>query len=181
MLEHYFASFIHLSCQVKIPFSFVHCFFLSAASISSKLYLSLLTTTLGGICAAWIESGKSSAAIETMESGDSISLGAKKRSPFSADMFGSVCFTHQHGKFRKLFGDLTRLDARLDICSASAMASKIFSSSARSNAENPMSSPRLNLIFQQQVLFFISAFGNLVNCKFFCSYLASIITGIAND
>ncbi|GFZ02899.1 hypothetical protein Acr_15g0015070 [Actinidia rufa] len=122
-----------------------------AYDIRLKEPFAAISGIIGGICAAWIGDGESSAAIETMESGDIISLGAKKRSPFSADIFGSVCFTHQHGKFRKLFGDLTRLDARLDICSASAWASKIFRSSARSNAENPMSSPRLNLIFQQQV------------------------------
>ncbi|KAF5952736.1 hypothetical protein HYC85_010680 [Camellia sinensis] len=108
---------------------------------------------IGATCAAWFGGGESSAAVEMKGNGDSVSGGAKKRSPFCADLFGSVCYTFQHGKFRKLYGDLTRVDARLDICSALALAervSKIFRSSS-SNAENRLSSPGLNLIFQQQV------------------------------
>lgn len=85
---------------------------------------------------------------------EEISLNAKKRSPLSADLFGSVCYTFQHGNFRKLYGDLTRVDARFDICSASAFARRVLNGLKRSSvnsAENPVSSPRLNLIFQQQV------------------------------
>uniref|UniRef100_A0A5B7CAI4 Protein TRIGALACTOSYLDIACYLGLYCEROL 4, chloroplastic n=1 Tax=Davidia involucrata TaxID=16924 RepID=A0A5B7CAI4_DAVIN len=109
---------------------------------------------IGGTCAAWFMGGENSVAVESRGDGDRISLGAKNRRPFSADLFGSVCYTFQHGKFRKLYGDLTRIDARLDICSASALAkkvSKIFRSTSVNNVENPMSSPRLSLIFQQQV------------------------------
>ncbi|KAL4562913.1 hypothetical protein LXL04_026944 [Taraxacum kok-saghyz] len=51
--------------------------------------------------------------------------------PFGADLFGSICFAYQHGKFRKDYGDLTRFDARLDVSSSI--------------------SPKLNLILQQQV------------------------------
>ncbi|KAJ6872371.1 hypothetical protein NC651_031471 [Populus alba x Populus x berolinensis] len=54
-----------------------------------------------------------------------LSIGTKKRSPLNADLFGSVCYTFQHGRFTKLYGDLTRVDARLDICSASAVAKRI--------------------------------------------------------
>lgn len=85
---------------------------------------------------------------------DDISINAKKRSPLSADLFGSVCYTLQHGNFRNLYGDLTRVDARLDICSASAFATRVLNGLKRSSVdsvENPASSPRLNLIFQQQV------------------------------
>jgi hypothetical protein len=85
---------------------------------------------------------------------DDIPMNAKKRSPLSADLFGSVCYTFQHGNFRKLYGDLTRVDARLDICSASAFATRVLNGLKRSSiasVENPASSPRLNLIFQQQV------------------------------
>lgn len=83
-----------------------------------------------------------------------ILLNAKKRNPLSADLFGSVCYTFQHGRFRKLYGDLTRIDARLDICSASAFATRVLNGLKKSSidrAEIPASSPRLNLIFQQQV------------------------------
>ncbi|XP_024022274.1 protein TRIGALACTOSYLDIACYLGLYCEROL 4, chloroplastic [Morus notabilis] len=96
---------------------------------------SAISGIIGGTCAAWF--------------GD-----RQKRSPLSADLFGSVCYTFQHGCFRKFYGDLTRVDARLDICSASAIAKRVlnsFKSSSSDNTEDPASHPRLNLIFQQQV------------------------------
>lgn len=87
-------------------------------------------------------------------------MSPKIRKPLSADLFGSLCYTFQHGKFRKLYGDLTRVDARLDICSASAFAkgaanivSNVFGSSSANKEVNPLASPRLNVILQQQVFF----------------------------
>ncbi|KAF7825955.1 protein TRIGALACTOSYLDIACYLGLYCEROL 4, chloroplastic [Senna tora] len=100
---------------------------------------------IGGASTAWIWNGKSHSGIDSQRS---------KRSPFNADLFGSVCYTFQHGKFRNDFGDLTRVDARLDICSASGFAKKVlngFRSSTADVSEHPSASPRLNLIFQQQV------------------------------
>lgn len=97
---------------------------------------------IGGTCGAWIGGGNGSEAV-------------KNRSRLAADLFGSACYTFQHGKFRKLYGDLSRIDARLDIGSATALAkrvSNVFKSSSSSNAEDPLSSPRLNLILQQQVV-----------------------------
>ncbi|GAV71801.1 DUF3769 domain-containing protein [Cephalotus follicularis] len=107
---------------------------------------------LGGTCAAWLGGRQSSTTFES-QGGDSV-VTTEKSSPVNADLFGSVCYTFQHGKFRKLYGDLTRLDARLDICSASALAKRVFNnfrSSSASRADCSLSSPRLNLIFQQQV------------------------------
>ncbi|KAL0720516.1 hypothetical protein Bca4012_035115 [Brassica carinata] len=82
----------------------------------------------------------------------------KKRSPISADAFGSACYTFQRGRFSKLYGDLTRVDARVDVSSASALAKRIFHAIRRSSGSNETvedassaGSPRLNLIFQQQV------------------------------
>ncbi|KAJ0258552.1 hypothetical protein HA466_0073230 [Hirschfeldia incana] len=81
-----------------------------------------------------------------------------KRSPISADAFGSACITFQKGRFSKLYGDLTRVDARVDVSSASALAKRIFhairgssGSSKKTDEDASASSPRLNLIFQQQV------------------------------
>ncbi|KAH9684173.1 protein TRIGALACTOSYLDIACYLGLYCEROL 4 [Citrus sinensis] len=45
------------------------------------------------------------------------------KSSFSADIFGSVAFTAQHGNFQKLFSDLTRFHARLDFPSGSKFLS----------------------------------------------------------
>uniref|UniRef100_A0A7N0UIC6 Protein TRIGALACTOSYLDIACYLGLYCEROL 4, chloroplastic n=1 Tax=Kalanchoe fedtschenkoi TaxID=63787 RepID=A0A7N0UIC6_KALFE len=76
------------------------------------------------------------------------------KSSLNADLFGSVCYTFQHGQFRENYGDLTRLDARIDVNSATALARRVLNfsqSSPVTGMQNPLSSPRLNLIFQQQV------------------------------
>ncbi|KAJ4869257.1 hypothetical protein Rs2_49198 [Raphanus sativus] len=73
----------------------------------------------------------------------------------SADVFGSACCTFQKGRFSKLYGDLTRVDARVDVSSASALAKRIFDAVRRSSGsdktDDTLGSPRLSLIFQQQV------------------------------
>ncbi|KAF8412831.1 hypothetical protein HHK36_000802 [Tetracentron sinense] len=116
---------------------------------------------IGGACTAWFRGRESSVAVNSsVQSGDgvTISMSTNKRNPLGADLFGSVCYTFQHGKFKNLYNDLTRVDARLDICSASAFAknaahlvSNIFRSSSVKSEVNPLASPRLNVIFQQQV------------------------------
>ncbi|GFP91037.1 protein trigalactosyldiacylglycerol 4 chloroplastic [Phtheirospermum japonicum] len=63
---------------------------------------------MGGTCEAWLDGAK-----------------VDRRGRFGADLFGSLCYSYQHGKFRNTFGDLTRIDARFDIGSASALAKKI--------------------------------------------------------
>ncbi|CAH8375131.1 unnamed protein product [Eruca vesicaria subsp. sativa] len=95
---------------------------------------------VGGSLAAWI-------------TGRDVLVNGKKRSPISADVFGSACYTFQKGKFSKLYGDLTRVDARVDVSSASALAKRIFHAIRRSSnkTDDTSGSPRLNLIFQQQI------------------------------
>lgn len=117
---------------------------------------------IGGVCAAWF-GGNQSSFVDSRGTSGVQDLGvtstssAKKRYPLSADLFGSIGYTFQHGRFRKLYGDLTRLDARLDICSASAFvkgAAHLISDVFRGPVErevNPLASPKLNVIFQQQV------------------------------
>lgn len=110
----------------------------------------------GGSCAVWFGERESSVTLESGGDGG-ISTCTKKRSPFSADLFGSVCCSFQHGQFKELYADLTRVDARLDVCSASACAQRLLNGLKKSSvnsAVDPMSSPRLNLIFQQQVFQF---------------------------
>ncbi|XP_049383691.1 protein TRIGALACTOSYLDIACYLGLYCEROL 4, chloroplastic [Solanum stenotomum] len=97
---------------------------------------------IGGTLEAWLNNGSSS------------SSASRHRSPFGVDLFGSLCYTFQHGKFRESFGDLTRVDARLDVSSALALAkqvSKVFRKASSNNARDVLSSPRLELILQQQV------------------------------
>ncbi|KDP28906.1 hypothetical protein JCGZ_14677 [Jatropha curcas] len=104
---------------------------------------------IGGTCATWFGGGWSSASTD----GD-LSTSSRKRDPLNADLFGSVCYTFQHGRFAKLYGDLTRVDARLDICSVLALTKRtfnIFRKSSVSSADDPMSCPKLNLTLQQQV------------------------------
>nr|GMD59426.1 protein TRIGALACTOSYLDIACYLGLYCEROL 4, chloroplastic [Ipomoea batatas] len=105
---------------------------------------------IGGTCAAWVGGGNNSLITESRE--DRENTPYSRRRPFGVDLFGSFCYTLQHGKFRKRYNDLTRIDARLDVSSAVAIAkrvSRIFRSA--SNTRDSMSTPRLNLIFQQQV------------------------------
>lgn len=112
---------------------------------------------VGGTCAAWFGGKDHSMAVESGGNGVDINAINKNTSYLNADLFGSVCYTFQHGNFRKLYGDLTRLDARLDICSASAFSKglvNIFRRSLANGTRNPLSSPRLNLAFQQQVILF---------------------------
>ncbi|CAK8560031.1 unnamed protein product [Lathyrus sativus] len=107
---------------------------------------------IGSSCASWLWNGKKSSSITSGE--DQAVTKRKQRSRFNADLFGSVCFTFQHGRFTKEYRDLTRVDARLDISSASGLAKKIFNgfkSSSDNINDQPSASPRLNLIFQQQV------------------------------
>ncbi|KAL4379011.1 hypothetical protein GQ457_02G000060 [Hibiscus cannabinus] len=101
---------------------------------------------IGGTCAAWF--GKYSENVES-QGDDTLPTSNNKRSPLNVDLFGSACYTFQHGQFRKLYGDLTRFDARLDIFSLSSFAKR--ASRVSSSADKSLLSPRLNLIFQQQV------------------------------
>ncbi|KAK6919897.1 hypothetical protein RJ641_015801 [Dillenia turbinata] len=112
---------------------------------------STISGIIGGSCAMWFGGNESSIPIESARDEDSMSMKIKQRSPWNADLFGSICYTFQHGKFRKYYGDLTRVDARLDFCSASALAKRVFKISAINNEEILLSSPKLNFIFQQQV------------------------------
>ncbi|ERN19982.1 protein TRIGALACTOSYLDIACYLGLYCEROL 4, chloroplastic [Amborella trichopoda] len=98
-----------------------------------------ISGTIGGKCCAWFSGGEGPK--EGSGDGGIAKLPLKNRSPFSADLFGSVCFTIQHGKFRKAFNDLTRLDARLDIPSALAVIT----------GPERLASSKFNVILQQQV------------------------------
>ncbi|KAF9592041.1 hypothetical protein IFM89_011791 [Coptis chinensis] len=115
----------------------------------------------GGTCTAWFGDKERSAVVNLAPSEDGMSIGSytKQRSMFNADFFGSICYTFQHGKFRKSYGDLTRVDTRLDICSASAFAkgaahivSNAFQNAHTEREANPLAPPRLNVILQQQVM-----------------------------
>ncbi|PIN05422.1 hypothetical protein CDL12_11237 [Handroanthus impetiginosus] len=118
---------------------------------------------IGATCEAWLAGWKGSLSVNPTADVDRSSSGTTDRGRFAADLFGcrfgadlfgSVCYTFQHGKFRKLFGDLTRVDARLDIASASSLAkqvSDVLRNGQSNGAPNKLSFPRLNLIFQQQV------------------------------
>ncbi|XP_042002960.1 protein TRIGALACTOSYLDIACYLGLYCEROL 4, chloroplastic-like [Salvia splendens] len=98
---------------------------------------------IGGTCEAWLRGDFNQS-----------SSGTQRRGRFGADLFGSLCYTFQHGRFRNNFGDLSRIDTRLDIASASAVARKVvnlFSGAESNQSLNELSSPRLSFIFQQQV------------------------------
>ncbi|KAI4338760.1 hypothetical protein MLD38_023777 [Melastoma candidum] len=109
---------------------------------------------IGGACTAWFWNGNGPFATEAREMAN-VCMPTRKRSPVSGDLFGSVCYTIQHGKFRKYHNDMTRFDARVDVSSASALARRMFNFLRRTSTDSSTlasSSPRLSLIFQQQVV-----------------------------
>ncbi|MQL87366.1 hypothetical protein Taro_019922 [Colocasia esculenta] len=112
---------------------------------------------IGGSSAVRFEGISRRNAAERAVGGVQNSTTSIKKNPFSADMFGSLCYTFQHGKFKDDFNDLTRLDARLDVSSVSAFIkgmSHLVSDTIRGPTErkvNPLASPRVTLILQQQV------------------------------
>ncbi|KAK4835642.1 hypothetical protein QYF36_012405 [Acer negundo] len=111
-------------------------FWRPAYDVCLKEPCATISAIIGGTFAVWFGGSESS---QTVESQD---MDMKKRSPLNADLFGSVCCTFQDGWFRKPFGDLTRFDARLDICSASGLAKRalnIIKSSSTSDAEKSLS------------------------------------------
>ncbi|KAL2892596.1 Protein TRIGALACTOSYLDIACYLGLYCEROL 4 chloroplastic [Bienertia sinuspersici] len=113
-----------------------------------------ISSIIGGTFGAWLSGEDKTVKLTSEGDGDNVSSSSRKRSPVFADLFGSLCYTFQHGKFRKPYGDLTRVDARLDISSASAFTKKIssiFRRSSTAQQDNPASLPRLSLILQQQI------------------------------
>ncbi|XP_031482313.1 protein TRIGALACTOSYLDIACYLGLYCEROL 4, chloroplastic [Nymphaea colorata] len=124
---------------------------------------SAVSGLIGGACAAWLGGNINLCCNPTKHLGGE-NQGSDgfpyslSRSPFSADLFGSLRYTLQHGKFRESFYDFTRLDARLDICSGAAFAkgaryflSDMLKKPSERRKVNPLASPKLNIIFQQQV------------------------------
>lgn len=78
-------------------------------------------------------------------------------------MFGSACFTYQHGTFRELHWDLSRIDVKLNI-------PELMSLYKVKNARDAPPPPSLNLIFQQQVKFFLCFFKK-TQLFSWCNYL----------
>ncbi|WOK94940.1 protein TRIGALACTOSYLDIACYLGLYCEROL 4, chloroplastic [Canna indica] len=115
----------------------------------------------GGTCSAWFGGdGNANVSVgshqDVSETTHSVTF-SPKRKQFNADMFGSLLYTLQLGKFREDFNDLTRIDARLDIYSASSFmkgVGHLISDIVMGRVDrevNPLATPRLNLILQQQV------------------------------
>lgn len=126
--------------------------FLILFSLNFFMVFSFLN--IGATCTAWLGSGKGLLSVEPARDADQIPL-AENRARFGTDLFGSVSYTFQHGKFRELYNDLTRVDARLDISSANDLAKKVsslFKNGQDNQSPNELSSPKLNIILQQQVL-----------------------------
>ena len=105
----------------------------------------------GGSCAALLGGNQD----KNVDSSQSLSL--RNRNPFSANVFGSICYTVQQGKFKEDFNDLTRLDARVDFSSVPGFVSGVshlLYNAIKGTVErkiDDLASPKLTLIFQQQV------------------------------
>ncbi|GLJ48346.1 hypothetical protein SUGI_1020610 [Cryptomeria japonica] len=127
-----------------------------------------VSTIIGSTLNA-IKTGNTSSAklkmlpVETQSNEDgssSSSLQAKvQRSPFSADLFASLGCAAQLGRFQKPLLDLTRLEARLDIGTASAFATgatwlrhKYYRSALLDVQDREeVSHPSLAIMMQQQI------------------------------
>ncbi|XP_078445984.1 TRIGALACTOSYLDIACYLGLYCEROL-like protein isoform X2 [Wolffia australiana] len=113
---------------------------------------SSVSAILGGSCAALLGGNQD----KDVDSAQSQSFG-KRMNPISANVFGSMCYTIQRGKFKEDFNDLTRLDVRVDFASVPAFiggVSRILHCALKGPVEskaNTLASPRLSLTLQQQV------------------------------
>ncbi|KAK4478371.1 hypothetical protein RD792_017661 [Penstemon davidsonii] len=113
------------------------------------------STILGTVIAASLGENSSRAQAED-ESFGFLAQGAN--SAALADLFASVSLTAQHGSFQKLFLDLTRFHARLDIPSgskfllgASRMAFDLYNSKVPSLEAVQTICPSASLSYQQQI------------------------------
>ncbi|KAG0459014.1 hypothetical protein HPP92_022142 [Vanilla planifolia] len=118
-----------------------------------------ISVIFGGICEAWFgrkinkdASSETQVADEVYQALSSFS----RRKRLNADLFGSLAFTFQQGQFANYFNDLTRLDARLDVSSASVVLkdfSRFMSTFFKGQFPevNPLASTRLNVLVQQQI------------------------------
>lgn len=120
-----------------------------------------VSAIIGGTCEAWYGGSVNKGTSSEAQNGDEVihrsSSASKLRNRFNMDLFGSFGCSFQRGRFTYDFNDLTRVDARLDVSSASALFkdfSQLVSTTFKGEAQkglNPLASPRLNVIFQQQV------------------------------
>ncbi|KAG0459008.1 hypothetical protein HPP92_022136 [Vanilla planifolia] len=118
-----------------------------------------ISVIFGGICEAWFGRKINKDASSETQVADEVypalsSFSRRKR--LNADLFGSLAFTFQQGRFTNYFNDLTRLDARLDVSSASVVLkdfSRFMSTFFKGQFPevNPLASTRLNVLVQQQI------------------------------
>ncbi|KAK9749119.1 hypothetical protein RND81_02G103500 [Saponaria officinalis] len=107
-----------------------------------------ISAVIGGTFGAWLWRDNNTSELSPRGNAGSVSSSSTKASRVFGDIFGTLGYTFQHGKFRNKYGDLTRLDARLDISSLVGLAKNV----SGIQRDNPTSLPRLGLIFQQQVV-----------------------------
>lgn len=119
-----------------------------------------ISAIIGGTCEAWFGGNGNRGRSLKDQIGDegiyrtSSPLGSRNH---NMDLFGSFGCSFQRGKFTNDFNDLTRVDARLDVSSASALLkgfSHFVSTTFKGQVQgevNTLASPRLNVILQQQI------------------------------
>lgn len=100
-----------------------------------------------------------------------------------ADLFATVSFSAQYGNFQRLFLDLTRLNARLDIPSGSTfaagavrLAENIYNSQLPDPETIRAVCPDLTVSLQQQVLFLFLIFGHMKFSFFFVKLLDCLVS-----
>lgn len=116
-----------------------------------------VSAIIGGTCEAWFGGNGNKGTSSKDQTGDEGIHKSRSRNHFNMDLFGSFGCSFQRGKFTNDFNDLTRIDARLDVSSASALLkgfANLVSTTFKGQVQgevNPIASPRLNVILQQQI------------------------------
>lgn len=124
-----------------------------------------LSTILGSVVSAYLgENSIRSQSEDDSPAFKNFSLRAQgANAALSADSFASFSLTAQHGNFQRLFLDLTRLHARLDIPSGSkfisgavSVAHDLYKSQIPTTDAIQAVCPNVMLSFQQQVTLALS-------------------------
>ncbi|KAH0462078.1 hypothetical protein IEQ34_009653 [Dendrobium chrysotoxum] len=120
-----------------------------------------VSAIIGGTCEVWFGGNGNKGTSSKDQTGDEgihrSSSPLRNRNHFNMDLFGSFGCSFQRGKFTYDFNDLTRVDARLDVSSASALLkgfAHLVSATFKGQVQgevNPLAYPRLNVILQQQI------------------------------
>ena len=98
MLSKYCSDFGHKSSVIRFYVIFFEKLLLNLSFSSSMFQIT------GGTSGAWLHGEDKTLKLTSEGDSSKVSSSSRKRNPVFADLFGFVCYTFQHGKFRKRYG-----------------------------------------------------------------------------